>query len=200
MFIHYLNFTILVYIPTTISLCNHMPRFKNTVRPVVLLEHVGQFLLKLSITNIYAYCISVEYVHYKVLVFCLCRLFGGNNLLIWTTLQYNYNSAIQWGCELLLKLSVTDLYVYCIFVEYLNYKVLIFCLCGSFGRNSLLVLTNLSYNINSAIQGGFQLLPKLYIFDLYAYCIFIKYLCDKVLIFCLCGSFGRNILLFIDNN
>ena len=62
MFIQYFNFEILVYIPTKISLCNHMPQFKNTVRPVVLLAHVGQLLLKLSITDMYAYCIFIEYL------------------------------------------------------------------------------------------------------------------------------------------
>ena len=55
MFIQYLNFEILVYIPTTISLCNHMSQFKITVCPVVLLSHVGKLLLKMSITDMYAY-------------------------------------------------------------------------------------------------------------------------------------------------
>ena len=97
MFIQYFNFEILVYNPTTISLCNHMSQFKNTERPVVLLSHEGKLLLKLSITDMYAYWIFVEYLRYKVLTFCLCGLFGRNRLLIWTTLPYNYNSYIQRG-------------------------------------------------------------------------------------------------------
>ena len=82
MFIQYLNVVILVYIPTKISLCNNMPQFKNTVRPFVLLSHMGKFLMKLSTTDIYAYCIFVEYLRYKVLIFCLYGLFVGNSLLI----------------------------------------------------------------------------------------------------------------------
>ena len=35
--------------------------------------HVGQSLLKLSITDLYAYRIFVESLRYKVLIFCLCR-------------------------------------------------------------------------------------------------------------------------------
>ena len=34
-------------------------------------EHVGQLLLKLSITGLYAYYIFVEYLRYKVLIFCV---------------------------------------------------------------------------------------------------------------------------------
>ena len=60
-FIQYFNFSILVYIPTTISLCNHMSHFNNTVRPVGLLAHMGKLLLKLSITDIYTYGIFVEF-------------------------------------------------------------------------------------------------------------------------------------------
>ena len=45
--------------------------------------------------------------------------------------------------QLLLKRSITDFYVYCIFVEYLRYKVLIIYSCGSSGGNSLLILTTL---------------------------------------------------------
>ena len=59
---------ILVYIPTTISLCNHMSQFKSTLCPVVLLAHVGQLLPKLSITDMYVYCIFVESLRYKVLI------------------------------------------------------------------------------------------------------------------------------------
>ena len=119
-FIQYFSFVILVYTPTTISLCNNMPQFKNTVHPVVLLAHVGQLLLKISMTDMYAYCIFFESLRYKVLIFCLCGSFSRNNLLILTTLPYNSNSAIQGGFQLLLKLSITDLYAYCIFVEYLR--------------------------------------------------------------------------------
>ena len=54
----------------------------------------GQSLLKLSIIDFYVYFIFVEYLHYKVLILYLCGLFGGNSLLILTTLLYNYNSAI----------------------------------------------------------------------------------------------------------
>ena len=141
MFIQYFNFAILVYIPTTIYFCNHMPQFKNTVSPVVMLEHVGKLLLKISIDDMYVYYLFVESLHYKALIFCLCGLFYGNSLLIWTTLRYNPNSAIQGVCQLLLKIYVTDLYAHCIFVEYLRYKELIFCLWGSFGRNRLLILS-----------------------------------------------------------
>ena len=95
MFIQYFNFSILVYIPTTISLWNCMPHFKNIVSPVFLLAHVGQLLLTISITDLYEYCIFFEYLCYKVLIFCLCRSFGGNSLLIWTTLPYNPKYAIQ---------------------------------------------------------------------------------------------------------
>ena len=42
MFIHYFNFAVLVYTPTTNSLCNHTPQFKNNVRPVGLLVHMWQ--------------------------------------------------------------------------------------------------------------------------------------------------------------
>ena len=42
MFIEYFNVAILVYIPTTISLCKHMPQFKSTVRHVGLLSQIGQ--------------------------------------------------------------------------------------------------------------------------------------------------------------
>ena len=130
MFLQYFNFAISVYIPSTISLCNHMPQFNNTVRPVVLSEHVGKFLLKLSITDIFVYCIFVDSLRYKVLIFCLCGLFSRYGLLVLTTLTYNSNSTIKGGCQLLLKISITYLYVYCLFVESLNYKLLIFCLYG----------------------------------------------------------------------
>ena len=69
MFIRYFNIEILVYIPTKISLCNHIPQFKNIVRPVGLLAHMGKYLLKPSITNIYVYGIFVEFLYYKVLIF-----------------------------------------------------------------------------------------------------------------------------------
>ena len=148
----------------------------------------------------YVYFIYIEYLRYKVLIFCLCRLFGVNDILILTTFPYNSDSAIQGGCQLLLKLSITDLYAYCIFFESLRYKVLIFCLCGSLGGNSLLMLTTFSYNINSAIQGGFQLLLKLYITGLNVYCISVEYFCYKLLIFLLCMSFDGNSLFLIDIN
>ena len=61
-----------------------------------------------------------------------------------------------------------------------------------------MILTTMSYDINSSTQRGFQLLLKLDITDLYAYCIFVEYLCYKVLILCLCGLFGGNILFLID--
>ena len=83
---------------------------------------------------------------------------------------------------------------FCIFVEYLHNKVLISCFCGSFGINSLLILTNFPYKSNSDIQWSCQSPLKLYITDLYAYCIFVESLCYKVLIFCFSGPFGRNIL------
>ena len=177
-----------------------MPQFKNTVRPVVMSAHVGKILLKLSITDMYAYCIFVEPLRYKVLIFCLYGLFGRNSLLMLTTLPYNPNSAIQGGCQLLLKISITDLYAYWILFECLRNKVLILCLCRSFGGKSLLIWTNLSYNNNSAIQGSCQLLLKLYINNFYAYCIFVEYLRYKVFILCLCGPFGKNSLLVIDIN
>ena len=157
MFIQSFNFSILAYISTTISLWNHILQFKNTVRPVIFLAHLGKLLLKISINYLYVYSIFVEYLRYKVLIFCLCRSFGGNSLLILTTLPYDSNYAIQGGCKLVLKLYITDLYAYCIFLEYLSYKVLIFCLCGSFGGNSLLILTTLPYNSNSAIQEGLKI-------------------------------------------
>ena len=75
-----------------------------------------------------------------------------------------------------------------------------FCLCGSFGGNILLILTTLSYNTNSATQGGYQLLLKLYITDLYEFCIFVGSFSYKVLILCLCELFGGNSLLLIDIN
>ena len=101
--------------------------------------------------------------------FFLYGSFGINILLVLTTLPYDSNSVIQGGCQLLLKFYITDLYEYCIFVEYLYYKVLMFCLYGSFGVNILLVLTTLPYNSNSNIQGGFQLLIKISITDFYFY-------------------------------
>ena len=73
----------------------------------------------------------------------------------------------KWGCQLLLKLFITNFYAYFIFVESLRYKVLIFCLCWSFGRNGFFIFTNLPYNSNSAIQGGCQLLLKISITDFY---------------------------------
>ena len=88
MFIQYFNFAILVYIPTIISLCNHMPQFNKTV-PSCLLTHTGQQLIKISITNIYVYCIFFGYLRYKVLIYFLCGLSGINSLLAWTTLPYN---------------------------------------------------------------------------------------------------------------
>ena len=132
-----------------------------------------QFLLKLSINDLYAHCIYFEYLRYKVLIYFLCGLFGINSLLIWTNFPYKSISSIQWGCQLLLKIAITDLYAYYIFVEYLRYRVLKFCFWGSFGGNSLLILSSLSYNIYSSIQWGCQLLLKLYITDLYAYYIFV---------------------------
>ena len=103
----------------------------------------------------------------------LCGLFGGNSSLILTTFPYNSKSAIQGGFQLLLKLGINYFYAYCIFVEYLRYKVLIYCLYELFGGNSLLIWTTLPYDSNYAIQGGCQLLLKMYITDFYAYCIFV---------------------------
>ena len=54
-FIQYFNFEFLFYIPTIISLCNHMPQFRNTLRPVCMLARMGQFSPKLSITDMYEY-------------------------------------------------------------------------------------------------------------------------------------------------
>ena len=174
MFLQYFKFSILVYIPTKISLCNHMPQFENNVHPVVMLEHVGKSLLTLYITYMYAYWIFVEYLRYKVLIY-FCA---------------GYLSKISYWYQLLFHIiptppsnRVTDLYAYCKFVEYLCYKVLLFCLCGSFGGNRLLIWTTLSYNINSSIQGGCQFSLKRYITDLYAYCISVESLCYKVLIY-----------------
>ena len=116
MFIQSFNFVILVYIPTKILLCRHMPQFKENLCPAVMLAHVRQLLIQIYINDIYVYCTFVESLHYKVLIFCLCGLFGVNSLLILTTLPYNFSSAIQGGCQLLLKLSITDLYVYFILV------------------------------------------------------------------------------------
>ena len=95
------------YIPTKVTLWNHVPQFKNTARPVALLAHMRKFLLKMSITDFYVDFIFVEYLSDKVLIFCLCGSFGGNSLLIWTNLTYDSNSAIQGDCQLLLKLSIT---------------------------------------------------------------------------------------------
>ena len=77
-----------------------------------MLAHVGQFLLKLPITDLDEYCIFIEYLRYKVLIFCLCELFGGNILLILIHLPYNSNFVIQGVCQLLLKISITNFYVY----------------------------------------------------------------------------------------
>ena len=140
-----------------------MPQFKNSVRPVVLFAYMGQLLPKLSIIDMYVYFIFVEHLCYKVLLLCFCRLFGGNILLILTNFPYNSNFAIQGGCQLLLKLSIADFYAYGIFIEYLCYKVLLFCLCRLFGDNSSFIFPTLSYNINSANQGICLLLLKLYI-------------------------------------
>ena len=147
-----------------------------------------QLLLKLEPNYLYDYCIFVESLQYKVLIFCLCGWFGVNSLLVLTTT----NSAVQWGCQFLLKLSITEFYAYCIFIESLCYKVIVYWLCGWFGGNSLLVLTTLPYNSNSAIQWGCQLLLKLYITYLHEYFIFVEYLHYNILIFCLCGLFGGN--------
>ena len=117
----------------------------------------------------YAYCISVEFLRYKVLIFCWCGLLGRNRLLILTTLPNNSNSTIQWVFQLLLKLDINDLYANCIFVKSLSYKVLIYILCVLFGGNSLLILTTFTYKFNSVIQWDFQLLLKIAITDLYAY-------------------------------
>ena len=68
-FIQYFNFEILVYIPTTISHCNYTPQFKNNVCSIGMLAHMRQELLKLYITDLYEYCIFVEYLRYKVLLF-----------------------------------------------------------------------------------------------------------------------------------
>ena len=154
MFIHNFNFSILVYISATISLWNYVPQFEKTVCPVVLLANVGKLLLKLSITDLNVNCIFVWYLRDKVFIFCLCGLLGGNSLLILTHLTYNSNSVIQGDCQSLLKISITGFYAYFIYTESLHYKVLIFCLCWLFGVNSWLVLTTLTYNFNSAIQGG----------------------------------------------
>ena len=62
----------MIYIPTPISLWNHVSQFNNTVRPVVLLAHVEKLLLKIFITYFYVYCIYVESLCDKVLIFfCL---------------------------------------------------------------------------------------------------------------------------------
>ena len=55
--------------------------------------HMGESLLKLSITDLNAYCIFVKSVYYKVLIFCLCGSFGGNIVFILNTLRYNYNTS-----------------------------------------------------------------------------------------------------------
>ena len=94
-------------------------RFKNTVCKVILLAHVGKLLAKLSITDLYAYFIFVEFLHYKVLILFLCGLLCVNSLLILTNLPYNSNSTIQGGCQFLLQVCITDLYEYCLFFEHL---------------------------------------------------------------------------------
>ena len=60
MFIQSLKISILVYIPTAISLLNHMQQFRNILSPVVMLAHVMPLLLKLSITDLHEYWIFVE--------------------------------------------------------------------------------------------------------------------------------------------
>ena len=154
-----------------------MKQFKNTVRPVVLSAQVVKLLLKISITDLFAYCIFIGYLSYKFLIFCVCWLFGVNILSIWTTLPYYSNSAIQGGCQFLLQI----LLLICMCIEY--YKVLIFCLCGSFVVNILLMLTTLPYGSNSAIQGSFQLYLKLSITGLDVYFTFVESLRYKFLIF-----------------
>ena len=114
-------------------------------------SHVGKSLLKISITDLYAYCIFVEYLRYKVLIYFLCGSFGRNSVLIWTYLPYHSNYNTQGVFQSLLKIYLNDLYVYRIFVESLCYKVLIFCFCGSFGGNILMIWTTLPYTYNSAI-------------------------------------------------
>ena len=74
--------------------------------------------------------------------------------------------------QLLPKISITDMYVNCIFLI-LTLQGLDICLCGLLVGNSLLILSNFLHNINSAIQAGCQLLLKIYITDLYEYCIFV---------------------------
>ena len=148
-----------------------MPQFKNTARPVALLAHMRKFLLKMSITDFYVDFIFVEYLSDKVLIFCLCGSFGGNSLLIWTNLTYDSNSAIQGDCQLLLKLSITGFL--CTHICWIFMLQGLDLLCGSFGINSLLISTTLTYNSNSAIQGVCQLLLKISIIGLYVYCIFV---------------------------
>ena len=80
-----------------------MTQVKNTIRPVVLLSHIGQYLVKLSITGFNLYLILFEYLRYKVFIYFLCRLFGGNIFLMLTTLYYNSNHTIKGGCKLLIK-------------------------------------------------------------------------------------------------
>ena len=71
-------------------------------------------------------------------------------------MPYKSNSAIHWGCQLLLKLTITELYAYCIFVEYLCYKVLIFCLCGFFGGNLCKKHPNEPQNIPTDIKKNIE--------------------------------------------
>ena len=156
MFIQYLNHAIFVYIPTTISRCDHMPQFKKNVLSVVLLAHVGQLLLKISTTDMYAYCIFVESLRYKVLIFCLCGSFGGNSLLILTTLSYNLNSAIQgfFNCYLNFILLICTIIAYLLNIYFIRscYYVCAHHLAET--AYFLLILTTFPYNSNSAIQGG----------------------------------------------
>ena len=170
MFIQYLKFPIFVYIPTTISFLNHTPQFNITVRPVVMLSHMRQLLV-----NLFECVLNICWIFtWQGLDIFLCGLFDGNILLVLTTFPYNFNSSIQGGRQLLIKLSITDLYAFWIFSEPLLYKVMIFCLCGLFDGNRLLIWTNLPYIYNSGIQGDRKSGATESINNLYAYCIFLN--------------------------
>ena len=61
-FTQYLSFATFVYIPTTVSLCNHIPQFNNNVRPVGILTHMDQWLIKIYITDMYVYFIFAGFL------------------------------------------------------------------------------------------------------------------------------------------
>ena len=66
-----------------------MPQFKNIVRPVVPLGHVGRFLIKRLLMMWMHICWIFTL---QGLGIFLWGSFGRNTLLIWTTLSYNSNS------------------------------------------------------------------------------------------------------------